>query len=271
MTAKKRRPLLALVLSLIQPGLGQVYNGQLLKGITVFGIGFALVFFISVTGMFYIFKPMVTAVIVMLCFFLYILGDAFFGARRIGEIELKPYNKWYIYLIIILISSFLIQPFQTRMLKAKSYKIPSDAMAPTLISGDHITVNLKAYQYKKPQRSDVIVFIYPEDESKDFIKRVVGVEGDIIEIREKQLYVNGILESKPYAVHKDNAIIPAHVSKRDYYGPQQVPKDMFFVLGDNRDRSADSRFWGFVGNEHIRGKAVYIYWSNGLSRIGNII
>ena len=182
--------------------------------------------------------------------------------------------------LALLIRTFVVQAF----------KIPSGSMEDTLLVGDHILVNkfmygeripytdLRFFDFKHPQRGDVIVFIYPEDESKDFIKRVVAVEGDTIEVKEKKVYVNDTLQNEPFAVHKDNAVIPAHVTKRDYFGPQQVPKDMLFVMGDNRDRSADSRFWGFVPLSKVKGKAFLIYWSwSGFmrdikwSRIGKLI
>jgi signal peptidase I len=183
-------------------------------------------------------------------------------------------------ILALIIRTFVVQAF----------KIPSGSMEDTLLVGDHILVNkfiygeripytdIKYFDFKRPQRGDVIVFIYPEDESKDFIKRVVGIEGDTIEVKEKKLYVNDELQNEPHVVHKDNAVIPAHVTKRDYYGPQQVPKDMLFVMGDNRDRSADSRFWGFVPLSKVKGKAFLIYWSWGgfmhdikWSRIGKLI
>ncbi len=183
-------------------------------------------------------------------------------------------------LLALLIRTFVVQAF----------KIPSGSMEDTLLVGDHILVNkfmygeripytdLRFFDFKRPQRGDVVVFIYPEDESKDFIKRVVAVEGDTIEVKEKKVYVNDTLQNEPFAVHKDNAVIPAHVTKRDYFGPQRVPKDMLFVMGDNRDRSADSRFWGFVPLSKVKGKAFLIYWSwSGFmrdikwSRIGKLI
>ena len=182
--------------------------------------------------------------------------------------------------LALLIRTFVVQAF----------KIPSGSMEDTLLVGDHILVNkfmygeripytdLRFFDFKRPQQGDVIVFIYPEDESKDFIKRVVAVEGDTIEVKDKKVYVNDTLQNEPFAVHKDNAVIPAHVTKRDYFGPQQVPKDMLFVMGDNRDRSADSRFWGYVPLSKVKGKAFLIYWSWGgfmrdikWSRIGKLI
>jgi signal peptidase I len=183
-------------------------------------------------------------------------------------------------ILALIIRTFVVQAF----------KIPSGSMEDTLLVGDHILVNkfiygeripytdIRFFDFNRPGRGDVIVFIYPEDESKDFIKRVVGTEGDTIEIKEKQVYVNDILQNETHVVHKDNAVIPAHVTRRDYYGPQQVPKDMLFVMGDNRDRSADSRFWGFVPLSKVKGKAFLIYWSWGgfmrdikWGRIGKLI
>ncbi len=188
-------------------------------------------------------------------------------------------------LIVAVILALIIRTFVVQ-----AFKIPSGSMEDTLLVGDHILVNkfiygeripytnIRFFDFNRPRRGDVIVFIYPEDESKDFIKRVVGVEGDTIEVKDKNLYLNGELQNNPYAVHKDNAVLPAHVTKRDYFGPQKVPKDMLFVMGDNRDRSADSRFWGFVPMSKVKGKAFLIYWSWGgfmrdikWNRIGKLI
>jgi len=107
----------------------------------------------------------------------------------------------------------------------------------------------------------VIVFIYPLEPDKDFIKRVIAVGGDTVKIVNKKLYINGVEVPDPHAVYKEDTILPADVQKRDNFGPVTVPKDKLFVLGDNRDRSLDSRFWGYVPLEDVRGKAFIIYWS----------
>ncbi|MCI0526969.1 MAG: signal peptidase I, partial [Nitrospira sp.] len=99
------------------------------------------------------------------------------------------------------------------------------------------------------------------DESKDFIKRVVGEPGDIVEIRNKQVYVNQQFLDEPYAIHQDPAVYSRESQPRDYYGPITVPQDSYFVMGDNRDHSMDSRYWGFVKLNKIKGKAFLIYWS----------
>jgi len=167
--------------------------------------------------------------------------------------------------LALIIRAFVVQAF----------KIPSGSMEPTLLVGDHILVSkfiygimipfteIKLLDFRKPKQGEVIVFIYPKDESKDFIKRVVGVEGDKIAIKDKKLYINDEFYDDPHGFYKDHTIIPRHVQPRDNFGPVVVPKNSLFVMGDNRDRSADSRFWGFVELDKVRGKAFLIYWSWG--------
>ena len=114
----------------------------------------------------------------------------------------------------------------------------------------------------QPKRGDIVVFLFPEDPSKDYIKRVIGVEGDKIQIINKHLYVNDQPVETPQAVYQDPNILdnPAGPA-RDNFGPVTVPQDHLFVMGDNRDFSYDSRFWGFVPVDSLRGKACIIYWS----------
>jgi signal peptidase I len=146
-------------------------------------------------------------------------------------------------------------------------------MENTLLIGDHIFVNKFLYgyhipftkgrviQFSRPERGDIIVFVFPEDKSKDFIKRVVGIPGDTVEIRQKQLYVNGQPMSEKYARFADGATIDGFVRSRDNLPPIRIPPDKLFVMGDNRDRSYDSRFWGFVDMDAVIGKALFIYFS----------
>ena len=166
-------------------------------------------------------------------------------------------------LLALFIRTFIVQAF----------KIPSGSMIPTLQIGDHILVNKLAYgiriplygqylvDFGKVQRGDVIVFIFPEDRSKDFIKRVVGIAGDTVEIRGKKVFLNGKQIEDPHAHFEGDDpqnVLPA---SRDDFGPSRVPENQLFVMGDNRDRSYDSRFWGFVNLDDVRGKAFLIYWS----------
>jgi signal peptidase I len=160
-----------------------------------------------------------------------------------------------------------------RTLVIQAFKIPSSSMENTLLIGDHIFVNKFLYgyhipftkgrviQFSRPERGDIIVFVFPEDKSKDFIKRVVGIPGDTVEIRQKQLYVNGQPMSEKYARFADGATIDGFVRSRDNLPPIRIPPDKLFVMGDNRDRSYDSRFWGFVDMDAVIGKALFIYFS----------
>jgi signal peptidase I len=168
-------------------------------------------------------------------------------------------------LIVALVLAFFIRSFVVQ-----AFKIPSGSMLQTLQIGDHLLVTKFAYGVKipftnsmiiereGPERGDVIVFDFPEDPSKDFIKRVIAVPGDVIEIREKKVFLNGEELSEPYIQHVDAS---TSVPRRDNFGPVMVPENKYFVMGDNRDESYDSRFWGFVERNTIAGKALILYWS----------
>lgn len=189
-------------------------------------------------------------------------------------------------LLAFFIAFFIIRPFIVQ-----AFKIPSGSMIPTLLIGDHLLVNkfligtsveipftnvtlFHLPGLRKPERGDIVVFKYPEDPNRDFIKRVVAVEGDMIEGRNKQIYVNGTELKEAYIQHVDRRISPGGMDRRDNFGPEIVPKGKLFVMGDNRDASYDSRFWGYVDRKDLRGKAFIIYWSwdsdNGSPRIGRL-
>jgi signal peptidase I len=182
------------------------------------------------------------------------------------------------FILAIVLRTFLIQ----------AYKIPSGSMEPTLAIGDHIMVNKIRYGLRIPDslfglnpfaaeipyghylvhfasvhRGDVVVFVFPLDESKDFIKRVIGIGGDTVQIKNGQVLLNGAPMPDPHAHFE---VVPgerSQFSPRDNYGPVTVPAGQFFMMGDNRDRSYDSRFWGFVKLDQVEGRAMFIYWSWG--------
>ena len=182
----------------------------------------------------------------------------------------------------------MLLAFAIRVFVVQAFKIPSGSMIPTLLIGDHILVSKLSYgiqwpsqckfqaafppvncyasqaliEFGKPQRGDIIVFRFPEDEEKDFIKRIVGTPGDTVQLRNKAVLVNGVvLDDKPFTQRIDPGVIDGTINPRDNFGPVTVPDGAYFVMGDNRDQSLDSRFWGFVREEKIRGKAFRIYWS----------
>ncbi len=197
-------------------------------------------------------------------------------------------------LLALFIRAFVVQAF----------KIPTGSMQNTLLVGDYILVNKFIYGIKipmtqktlipvrDPQRGEIIVFRYPKDPSKDYIKRVVGIGGDRIEIRNKKVYVNGKAQEDGFTLHDDPQIFPFRSECRgnpltsipdggcrDNMNAFLVPEGKLFAMGDNRDNSNDSRFWGVVDVSAIRGRAFMIYWSwdkkrsFGVrwSRLGNMI
>ena len=166
-------------------------------------------------------------------------------------------------LIALFIRAFVVQAFQ----------IPSSSMEPTLLVGDYLLVNkfiygiripytkIKFFQFKKPRRGDVIVFIFPLDPSKDFIKRVIGTEGEKVEIIHNKIYINDRMIDDPWGHFVTNDFPRGYLQRMENFGPVVVPKDSLFVMGDNRDNSEDSRFWGFLHVNAVLGKALVIYFS----------
>jgi signal peptidase I len=160
-----------------------------------------------------------------------------------------------------------------RTLLLQAFKIPSSSMENTLLVGDHIFVNKFLYGYhvpytkgrilrfSTPKRGDIIVFVFPEDPGKDFIKRVIGLPGDTVEVRRKTVLVNGEPLDEPYTRFADGWNAESLLRTRDTMPPVRVPEGKLFVMGDNRDRSYDSRFWGFVDMDAVIGKALFIYFS----------
>jgi signal peptidase I len=172
-------------------------------------------------------------------------------------------------IIIAVVLALVIRTFVVQ-----AFKIPSGSMEDTLLIGDHILVNKLSYGLQipfldakvrvfglmgAPQRGDIIVFPYPRDPARDFIKRVVGLPGDRVEVRNHHAYINGEPLKEPYVKLDERAAV--HPSRYSHWGPEVVPPGRLFVMGDNRDNSADSREWGFLDSSQVRGRAFIIYWS----------
>jgi signal peptidase I len=172
-------------------------------------------------------------------------------AARRGKSVVREYAEALIIavLLALVIRTFVVQAF----------KIPSGSMLPTLQIGDHILVNKFLYYFQSIQRGDIIVFKFPQDETRDFIKRVIGLPGETIEIRGKQVLVNGKPLDEPYAVYADWPT--GRLGEREKLGPFVVPPDRLFMMGDNRDHSMDSRVWGFLDVHKVKGRAFIVYFS----------
>lgn len=227
----------------------------------------------------------------------------------IGTLSVKESRKKWIMENVVSLGLALLIVFMIRSSIVEAFKIPSGSMIPTLLIGDHIFVNKFAYGYKipfsdlvtdhpiyiakrePPKRGDIIVFMYPKDESYYYIKRVVGIPGDTVEIRNKVLYINQKAVPRDlvvgpqtdklfkslddprysastldlYTEHLDQADHSILLDKTNYmgesHGPTTVPPESLFVMGDNRDFSNDSRFWGFVPMRNVKGKAMFVWLS----------
>lgn len=204
------------------------------------------------------------------------------AAKSKGESQAETTKKakaikpvWREYLEAIAVAVLLALVIRTFAFQA--FRIPSGSMEDTLLVGDYLFVSKFLYgaevpftggarlpAIRQPKHGDIIVFRYPEDPSEDFIKRCVGVPGDVIEVRDKILYVNGEAQDEPYVKHVSRSIR----SGVDNFGPVTVPEGKYFMMGDNRDNSRDSRVWGFLDHSLIRGKALFIYFSWDSARTG---
>lgn len=161
----------------------------------------------------------------------------------------------------------LLLAFFIRTFVVQAFRIPSGSMIPTLLVGDQILVDKLVYKFRLPERGDVMVFKYPEDESRDFIKRLIGLPGDKLEVRNRIVYINDKpLDEAAYAYHESPATEAFHSDLRDNYGPTIIPDKKYFMMGDNRENSQDSRFWGFLDVDKIVGRAFIIYWSRDTSQ-----
>lgn len=275
---RPRKRWIAAVLTLLAPGLGHVYVGRPLRGALIWGAGAAL----FVTAILAVaaglarpsvspqwnLVPTVAAVAAGCAFQLYVFVDAIRAAKAVEAFRLSVLNRWYVYAGMAVLSIHLtaIGKDWVRKNFVEAFWMPSGAMLPTLALGDHFYVDKQAYTpAHPPHRGDVVVFVSPEDGLSMIVMRVVAIAGDTLAIKEKKLLLNDVPVDESYVrfIDPDQQIV-----RRDTYGPVTVPPQRLFVLGDNRDQSYDSRYWGFVDVEDVIGRASVVYWSraNGAPR-----
>jgi signal peptidase I len=178
------------------------------------------------------------------------------------------FREYYEAILVAFILALFVRTFVF-----ENFKIPSGSMEDNLLVGDHLVVNKfifgehlptplhKLFGYREPRRGDVVVFKYPNQPRRDFIKRCIAVAGDTVEVRSKVLYINEEPQEEPYVVFKGDQAGRKRGLPGDNYGPRVVPEGTIFCFGDNRDNSLDSRFWGPVPLSYVKGRAVLIYWS----------
>ena len=191
-----------------------------------------------------------------------------------ADFKKSTLREYFESIVIAVILALFIRTFVVQ-----AFKIPTGSMEETLLIGDHLLVNkfvfgpaaTGAERALLPigtiKRRDVLVFKYPEEPARDFIKRVIGLPGETVELREKKVYINGTALDEPYVHFLSPPSGPSEFHEvtsfdvRERYGPVTVPPDHYFMMGDNRDNSQDSRYWGFLPRENIKGKSLVIYWS----------
>jgi signal peptidase I len=183
-------------------------------------------------------------------------------------------REYFESIVIAVILALFIRTFVVQ-----AFKIPTGSMENNLLIGDHLLVNKFVFgpadapferallPERAIRRGDVIVFKYPEDRERDFIKRVIGLPGETLEVKDKRVYINGKRIEEPYVHYLEPPQGSSSFSEitsydlRERYGPITIPADKYFVMGDNRDNSQDSRYWGLLPREDVKGRAVMIYWS----------
>ena len=180
--------------------------------------------------------------------------------KKIGSRK-PPQAIWKAYLqacALAFMAALILRAFVVQ-----AYRIPTTSMEDTLRAGDFVMVNKMAYRGDvKPQTGDVIVFMYPLNPQRDFVKRIIATAGQEVALRNKQLYIDGIPTDLPEGGKNTSGDTLSSVfSNRDNFGPVIVPQGGYFVMGDNRDDSQDSRFWGTVPEDHVKGRVMWVYWS----------
>jgi len=193
-------------------------------------------------------------------------------------------SRWREYLEVILVAVVFALFVRTFLLQA--FVVPTPSMEPTVLVGDHLVINKFVFAphvswpvsrllpYREIRRGDIFVFKFPEDPQRDFIKRVIAVGGDVLAIRDKEVYVNGARHDEPAVVHEeartwpDDPQLPDGLRRRDQLAPTALAPETYFAMGDNRDSSYDSRFWGPVPASSVKGRALFVYWSFPTSEAG---
>lgn len=273
---KYRSKWVAAILSILAPwGVAQVYNGQPLKALLFFSIQLSVILVMVFTGVGASFYGCIVLAIVALV----ILGVSFVDALKNAgrDIQLQWYNRWYLYALYYVVVLIAVN---NGKLVVEAFRMPAASMVPTLMSGDRFIVDKHLTARTELARGDIIVFLYPVDKAKTFVKRLVGLPGDRVRTEGTELYINGEkIQHSIIKVEGDVTVMSEELNHHHYtvqympyrsYPDQEyvVPEGQLFVMGDNRDNSTDGREWGFLPMEDVLGEAAYIYWSPDHSRIG---
>ena len=259
--AKPRRPWLAFLVGLIFPGLGHLYAGDPLRAAIAAGI-----VFVAITPALILVKALlswsaaavIAGLVASLVLWFAIPFDGARLARHRRDRTLSAWNRVWVYLVYAVLAFVLwsvTSMWWREHLWFRTFRIPSAAMADTILLDDIVVADMRTSRLFPLRRGEIVIFEYPPEPEVSYIKRVVGLPGETLELRSSQLHVDGLPLEESY-VNED-------YREAENFGPVIVPEDHYFVLGDHRNRSSDSRVWGFLSRDHIQGKAYRIYWPGG--------
>jgi signal peptidase I len=267
------RPWLAGLLQIVMPGLGNLYSGRPLRGL-ILHVAVQCIVFILALVLLWLPWPVnflipVAAAIAVTIFVVFDGVRCARGARP--AFSLARYNRWYVYILIVAVLAIVVAPEQvlvgspTRAYVMQTFAADTSSMEPTVLVGDHIVVDKSAYAFSEPKRGDIVFYRATERPQTIFMKRIVGMPGETIEIRNREVFINGKKIDEPYVQFlrpSTDGTFAEGTFNGDSVAPTVIPADAYFVLGDNRDNSLDSRFIGPVQRRHFLGKAKTIYFSS---------
>lgn len=279
-TTKPRNGFIAFLLSLLLPGLGQVYNGQPKKAIIFFGLLLLFPLLFGLTRGTTFFYGLLSLFVIIIALRIYIIIDGVKNANRQKEYILKPYNTWYYHLLIAIgmLVVLLIYDLQS-VLGTQTFEIPTTSNNPTFQVGDRLVADMRAYKNKEPDYGDIVVYSRPDGQTYTF--RIVGRPNDNIELIDNIVSVNGKPSKATFIKETTNNDIPVSEFEEElpnghkhlifkfkqHYDSTMtniknivVPSDSYYLLGDNRDNAADSRYVGFISKDRIKGRIIYSYW-----------
>lgn len=286
-TTKPRNGFIAFLFSFLLPGLGQVYNGQPKKAVIFFCLLLLFPWLFGLTRGTTFFYGLLSLFVIEIALRIYIIIDGVKNAKRQKEYVLKSYNRWYYHLIIAIgmLAILMVYDIST-VLGTQTFKIPTTSNNPTFQLGDWLVADMRAYKNNEPDYGDIVVYSRPDGQIYTF--RVVGRPNDNIELIDNIVSVNGKPSKTTFIRETSNDKIPVvefeeelpnghkhliYKFKQPYDSTKinikniVVPPESYYVLGDNRDNAADSRYEGFISKDRIKGRIIYSYWGQGADRI----
>jgi len=270
------RRCLAIILSALIPGAGQIFNRQPRKGLAILILIPTVAFLAGGISLFSTFRGLVIGLVVETFLVLWAVVDsAVCGGQRAKERPgFSKRRTLYLSAIVLIIINAVgagTNFYRDQLLGGLVARVyPSNSMAPTIQFGDRFVADVRAYKKRSPRRDEVVLFQHDVQGrgTEELVKRIIAIGGDTIEGTKEGIFLNGKFLSEPYAKYESpqEAADPKRV-----FGPTKVLPEQFFVIGDNRDDSYDSRYFGTVPRSRIEGRLLYLYWSQDKSRIGRSI